>query len=185
MSRDVPELLIEVALEAGDWAAVDPALADEETAEAWLSPYVRAAVAAAGGVDRDAELSVVLADDATVRRLNRDWRGKDAATNVLSFALAEAEQPDFPGAPLTLGDVVLAHETVLAEAARDGKPVHHHLAHLVVHGVLHLLGHDHVEDPMAAAMERIETSVLAGFGIPDPYAFEPGVPEAGVQAEAG
>lgn len=173
-------LLIEVALEAGDWGRVDPALADEETAEAWLAPYVRAAVAAAGGAARDAELSVVLADDATVRQLNRDWRGKDAPTNVLSFALTEAEAPDVPGAPLTLGDVVLAFETVLAEAARDGKPAHHHLAHLVVHGTLHLLGHDHIEEEKAAAMERIETGVLAGFGIPDPYAQDPHIqPAAG------
>lgn len=163
-------LVIEVALEAGDWGRVDPALADEVTAEVWLGPYVRAAVAAAGGVQRDAELSVVLADDATVRQLNRDWRGKDVPTNVLSFALTEADAPDVPGAPLALGDVVLAFETVTAEAVRDAKPAHHHLAHLVVHGTLHLLGHDHLEEDEAAAMERIETDVLAGFGIPDPYA---------------
>lgn len=166
-------LLIEVAIEAGDWAAIEPALGDEDSAEAWLSPYVLAAAAAGGGVVRAAELSVVLADDATVRQLNRDWRGRDAATNVLSFALSEADEPEVPGAPFALGDVVLAFETVVAEAARDGKPARHHLAHLVVHGVLHLLGHDHVEDEMAATMERIEAGVLAEFGIPDPYADEP------------
>lgn len=170
------EASIDVAVEAPGWAAIRPELADPETAEAWLRPYIEAALAASSGAaaldtgGRGVELSVVLASDDTVRALNRTWRGKDAPTNVLSFALTEAEEPDVPGVPVALGDVILALETVAAEAARDGKRPDHHLAHLVVHGVLHLTGHDHVDEQDAVAMERIETGVLAGFGIPDPYA---------------
>ncbi|MBW8724401.1 MAG: rRNA maturation RNase YbeY, partial [Inquilinus limosus] len=92
-----------------------------------LDPLVEATVTAGAGPGaaiepgRPAELSVVFADDATVRRLNREYRGKDAPTNVLSFALTEADEPDFPGAPLVLGDVLLVLETVLTEAERDNK----------------------------------------------------------------
>lgn len=145
-----------------------------EDPEQALEPFVRAALdAGEGAVDgsrEPVEIGLVLTDDEEVRRLNRDYRGKDRPTNVLSFALTEAEEPDVPGVPVALGDVILALETVAAEAARDGKRPDHHLAHLVVHGVLHLTGHDHVDEQDAVAMERIETGVLAGFGIPDPYA---------------
>jgi probable rRNA maturation factor len=115
------------------------------------------------------ELAVVLADDALVRRLNRDYRGSDQPTNVLSFP---AGVPTFVAAhqPRALGDVVLALETVLAEAARDGKRPADHVSHLVVHGVLHLLGHDHVEDAAAEMMEASECAILADLGVADPYA---------------
>jgi len=134
----------------------------------------RAALAALDSVeadcDRPLEISLVLADDSTVRRLNRDWRGKDAATNVLSFATQDDEgEPEVPDAPLLLGDVVLAFETCAAEAAAEGKSLADHSAHLVVHGVLHLLGWDHQDDDEAAEMEALETDVLRGLGIADPY----------------
>jgi probable rRNA maturation factor len=118
------------------------------------------------------EVSLVLADDDTVRGLNRDWRGKDAPTNVLSFAaLDDDDAPVVDGVPLLLGDVVLAFGTCAAEAAVDGKTLGDHLAHLVVHGVLHLLGYDHEDDEAGAEeMEALETGVLAGLGIADPYA---------------
>lgn len=166
-----------VSIDAPGWSALGPDFADEDALTAALGPLVGAAVAAGAGAalesDRPAELSVVFADNATVQRLNRDYRGKDAPTNVLSFALTEAEEPDFPGAPLVLGDVVLALETVLAEAARDNKVAADHARHLMVHGILHLLGHDHMTDAEAEAMERIETAVLARFGIADPYSDSP------------
>ncbi len=122
-----------------------------------------------------AEVSLLLADDDTVRGLNRDWRGKDVPTNVLSFAALDDESaPLVAGLPLLLGDVVLAYGTCAAEAARDGKTLGDHLAHLVVHGVLHLLGYDHEDDEAGAvAMEALETAVLAGLGIADPYAPSP------------
>jgi len=111
----------------------------------------------------DVELSVTLADDAAVHALNRRWRGRDAPTNVLSFASGER--------PL-LGDVVLAYETVAREAAEQGKSLADHLAHLVTHGVLHLLGFDHEVEHEAEAMEALERRVLAGIGIADPYRDE-------------
>jgi len=126
----------------------------------------RAAVLAAGAGHRG-EIAVVLSDDATVRRLNRDYRGKDKPTNVLAFPLADAAPSAGEAGPL--GDVVLALETVAAEAAAQGKRPGDHLSHLVVHGVLHLLGHDHLKPAEALRMERLETRVLAGLGIADPY----------------
>ncbi|WP_437361585.1 rRNA maturation RNase YbeY [Inquilinus limosus] len=168
-----------VSIDAPGWSALGPDFADEEALAAALGPLVEAAVAAGAGpgvaleAGRPAELSIVFADDATVQRLNREYRGKDAPTNVLSFALTEAEEPDFPGAPLVLGDVVLALETVLAEAGRDRKAPADHARHLVVHGILHLLGHDHMTEAEAEAMERIEIAVLARFGIADPYSDPP------------
>lgn len=121
--------------------------------------------------DGPVEISVVLADDATVQGLNRDWRGKDKPTNVLSFAALDDDgAPRVPGAPLLLGDIVLAFETCRAEAAAQHKPLSDHLSHLVVHGVLHLLGYDHEDDETEAEeMERLEAAVLARFGIADPY----------------
>ncbi|HWG78275.1 MAG TPA: rRNA maturation RNase YbeY [Stellaceae bacterium] len=127
----------------------------------------RAALAGAGGTPDPAELSIVLGDDALVHALNRQWRGQDKPTNVLSFPAREAAPP--PGAPRLLGDVVLAFETLIAEAAAQGKPPAHHLCHLVVHGVLHLMGYDHEAAGEATRMEALEVAVLAELGVADPY----------------
>lgn len=123
-----------------------------------------------GGDVQRMEFSVVLADDATVRRLNRDFRKQDKPTNVLSFAALDDTDDVPPHGPLILGDVIIAYETTMTEAAHEKKTPVHHLSHLVVHGVLHLLGYDHQEDDAAEAMERLETAVLGALGIPDPYA---------------
>jgi probable rRNA maturation factor len=120
---------------------------------------------------RGAEVCVVLADDALVRSLNSSYRGKDTPTNVLSFPF---QAPPGSGEVRQLGDVVLAAETVLGEAAEQGIPPVHHLQHLVVHGLLHLLGFDHDTDASADAMEQIEREVLATLGIADPYALTAG-----------
>jgi probable rRNA maturation factor len=110
----------------------------------------------------------VLADDATLRRFNKDYRGIDEPTNVLSFAAGEEPSPD-GGGPLLLGDVLLAYETLGREAERQGKRFPDHFCHLVVHGVLHLLGHDHETEAEAVAMERLETAALDRLGIANPY----------------
>ena len=134
----------------------------------------RAAVASQVLLRAPAELTLVLRDDAGVRALNAQWRDKDAPTNVLAFAncdpatIAAAEATD-AGAPLLLGDVVLALETCQAEAEAAGITVADHVAHLAVHGVLHLFGHDHGSDAEAAQMEALEARVLAGMGIANPY----------------
>ncbi|WP_041793665.1 rRNA maturation RNase YbeY [Pararhodospirillum photometricum] len=122
------------------------------------------------------DLSVVLCDDARIQALNREWRDKDAPTNVLSFAALDAEEPlPPPGAVVLLGDVVIARETVLREALDQGIPVADHVFHLAVHGVLHLLGYDHQEDEEAVEMEGLETAILAEHGIQDPHAALDGV----------
>jgi probable rRNA maturation factor len=113
-------------------------------------------------------IDITLADDAEQRRLNRTYRGQDMPTNVLAFpqGMPDSSRPD---APVLLGDIVLALETVRREAAEQHKPLANHLRHLVVHGVLHLLGFDHEEAKQAAAMEAREIKILAGLGVPDPY----------------
>lgn len=128
----------------------------------------RAIAAAAEAVSTSsAELAIVLSDDSVIRLLNRDWRGTDKPTNVLSFP---AMQPHAHGAPPSpLGDIVIAYETTAAEAAAEDKPFLQHLAHLAVHGFLHLFGHDHQSDRDAEAMEAIERKILARLGVPDPY----------------
>ena len=105
---------------------------------------------------------VLLTDDATVRDLNARFRGKDAATNVLSFPAPHNPERH-------LGDLALAFGVCAREAQEQGKALAHHLQHLVVHGVLHLLGYDHMSDDEAEAMEGLERVVLAGLGAPDPY----------------
>ena len=114
------------------------------------------------------EVSLVLSDNAHVRTLNRDWRGKDRPTNVLSFP-AEDRDPDVPPMLPLLGDVILAEETVRREACEQGKGFRDHALHLIAHGVLHLLGHDHMDEAEAERMEKLEVKVLARVGIDDPY----------------
>jgi probable rRNA maturation factor len=111
-----------------------------------------------------AELAIVLTDDSAMRVLNRVWRGIDKATNVLSFPT----QPAGTELPL-LGDIVLAYETIAREARRQRKAFAHHVAHLAVHGFLHLLGYDHERRADAEAMERVERDILRRLAIPDPY----------------
>lgn len=126
----------------------------------------RAALAACA--PQAGEIAIVLSDDRTVRRLNRDYRRKDKPTNVLSFPLGDGPLAGGAAAQL-LGDVILARETVFAEAASQDKTPRDHLCHLVVHGVLHLLGLDHEKQADARRMEAVERRVLAGIGIADPY----------------
>jgi probable rRNA maturation factor len=131
---------------------------------------VRAAIAAAAArVPGDGEVSVLLADDGAVQSLNRDWRGIDKPTNVLSFPSAA---PKAAGVPVLLGDIAIAFETLDREARAEARPFLHHLAHLAVHGYLHLLGYDHQTDSEAEAMEALEREVLAAMRIPDPYSAD-------------
>jgi probable rRNA maturation factor len=139
--------------------------------------FAGAAPAALAG--RDVELCVALADDAQVRLLNRDYRGIDKPTNVLSFGGSWDPAAGAAAPMVLLGDVVLACETVAAEAAVQGKTLADHVAHLTVHGVLHLLGFDHEEAAEAEMMEALEASLLAGLGVADPYRGEPRRPGPG------
>jgi probable rRNA maturation factor len=125
----------------------------------------RWAAAAAQGRIRRADLAIRLVDAKEGRALNRHYRGKDYATNVLSFPV---ELPEGVNLPL-LGDLVICAPVVAKEALDQGKPLSAHYAHLTVHGVLHLLGLDHEDEREAEAMEQLERDILAGLGLPDPY----------------
>jgi len=119
-----------------------------------------------------ARITVRIVDEDEGRELNRDYRGKDYATNVLTFAYDEGEDMPLPeGLPL-MGDLVLCRQVVEREAAEQGKALEAHYAHLSVHGMLHLQGFDHIEDAEAEEMEAREREILAGLGYPDPYAGE-------------
>lgn len=137
-----------------------------------LRPRIAAAVEAALALARvetlpGAELSLLLTDDKRIRIVNRDWRGFDKATNVLSFPAAPAER--IASSPV-IGDIVLAFETVAREAEAEEKSFGDHLSHLVIHGLLHLVGEDHETEDQAERMEALETAALARLGIADPYA---------------
>ena len=114
------------------------------------------------------EVGVMLTDNTGIRRLNREYRHQDRATNVLSFAGDGVTGPAHDG-PLLLGDIVLAHGVLCAEAKAQGKSLKAHYCHLLVHGTLHLLGHDHDDEGQATAMEAREIAILAEIGIADPY----------------
>lgn len=156
-------LVLELVLEDERWG--DEAVLQRRLDE--IAPKI-AAHPAARIIDRMIA-TVVLADDAVVRDLNARFRHQDKATNVLSFPAGETVGGD-ADEPVLLGDVILAYETVEREAETDGVTRDHHLAHLVVHGVLHLVGHDHIDEGEATVMEAVETTILATLGIGDPYA---------------
>lgn len=166
MMDDPPPGLVEVILEDPRWAEIN--LAD-------LAEIAGRAVLSAVGRDPDHhEVSLLACDDTRITALNAGFRGKPAPTNVLSWPAFDGEVPgagEGPDAedPLFLGDLALAWETCGREAAAAGMPLAQHASHLVVHGILHLLGHDHEAEAEAEAMEAIETKVLASLGIADPY----------------
>ncbi len=148
-------------------------LAVEIADDRWLAiadieAVIENVVAACVEAGETRELSVLLANDKEMRMLNKQWRGFDKSTNVLSFpAAAPPGLPQGEAAPL--GDVILAFETVAAEAERANKPLVEHASHLIVHGILHLFGYDHQSDADAHKMETRERDILKRLGIADPY----------------
>ena len=150
-----------------DWARLAEAAARAAIAESAFPQLAEAA--------RPVELSVVLSSDEEIRALNAEWRGKDKPTNVLSFPMAEEEELEAAGdagPELMLGDIILAHGVCASEAEEKAIPLQDHAAHLMVHGTLHLLGYDHMDDESAADMEAREIRALARIGIGDPYEGE-------------
>jgi len=156
--------ITEVLVVADCWQA-------EADAEAVIQRAVAAAAEIADADVGEAELAVMLTDDAGIRTLNLNWRGIDKPTNVLSFPALPPTGAGAPDdAPRMLGDIAIAYQTTRKEADDEQRPFDHHLSHLAVHGFLHLIGYDHEKDDDAEAMEGLETEILAQLGIPDPYA---------------
>lgn len=163
-------MTLDVLIEDSRW--------DAEALEA-LVTKCEAATLGALGLDVDVcEGSVLACGDAKIKELNADFREKDKATNVLSWPAEErgADEgavPDLPQADMfgaiELGDIAISYDTCAAEAREAAKPFEHHVSHLLVHGILHLLGYDHINDADAAIMERLETELLETLGVPDPY----------------
>lgn len=151
------EIAIDIAIESPLWEAFDAAPALAQTA-------IETALKHADADLDDAEVSLLLCDDAFIQTLNRRWRRQDKPTNVLSFPAASG-----PGDTALLGDVAVAFETMAREAEAEGKSLAAHFSHLIVHGLLHLLGYDHESDEEAEEMESLEREVLASLGIADPY----------------
>jgi probable rRNA maturation factor len=149
---------IDLAIEAAQWTQLEDPSRLVETA-------ILAAIREIGlTFGPNTEVGVLLCDDAFIQKLNHRWRGIDKPTNVLSFPAGK----DAAAAGL-LGDIVIAFETAAKEAAAAGILLREHVAHLLVHGFLHLAGHDHIEAPRAEAMEMIERAALGSLGIADPY----------------
>jgi probable rRNA maturation factor len=157
----VPGAKLDVAVVRHDEAWRGAGVTDAMLARAARAGFNAAKPASSGTY----EVSILLTDDAEMRTLNRTWRGNDSSTNVLSFPAS-----DDPTEPGLLGDVALAYQTTAKEAREANIALADHAAHLVVHGVLHLLGLDHMEDEAAERMERLERQALASLGIADPYA---------------
>ncbi len=157
---------------------MEPLIDIEIEEEGWLDelPDVRdvvstgiAAALKADGFSEEADIVVLLADDAEMRSLNKEYRKKDKATNVLSFPAPKSMK--MPGM-MHLGDIALGLETCVREADEQGKPFKNHVLHLSVHGALHLLGYDHENDDEAREMESLERAILKDLGVPDPYSSE-------------
>ncbi len=160
-ARASARVAVEVLVQSPRWKAQPGAAA-----------IVRKAISAAASVvsTGPAELAIVLTDDSAIHALNREWRGHDKPTNVLSFPAVRGRGQTPDGTPLPLGDVIIAYQTLASEAQTEGKPLENHLTHLAVHGFLHLLGYDHETSRDARRMETLETRILASLGVPDPYA---------------
>jgi len=161
-----PAIILAVAVEAGEWGDVE---AIEALAQSSLDAAVHdLATLEVQPFPQDApEVSLVLADDAMMADINSQWRNQPKPTNVLSFPAFPLVPGGKPG-PM-LGDIILARETIAREAGELGKPLDAHLAHLIIHGFLHLFGYDHIENNDAEKMEAIETRILASLGLSDPY----------------
>lgn len=167
-----PTLLIEIVEDAGDWSL----FGDEDARHAIIAEAGRAVACADAPASRlpcspaGAVAVVALSDDEQVAALNTQYRGKAKPTNVLSFPAGASPATADDAQPLALGDIVLAVETIAAEATDLGIAPQDHLRHLIVHGLLHLLGYDHVDPVEAGEMEALETRILAAIGVADPYA---------------
>jgi len=169
--RQSPRLSIAVAEPDPSWSKLAPD-APKVLRRAARRAFATASGAGWRGSRVGHEVSFMLTSDRRMRTLNRTYRGKDKATNVLSFAALDGTRPK-PGQPWLLGDVVLASGVIAREAKDQAKSLEDHLSHMAVHGMLHLLGYDHEKNRDAEIMEALEIAALAGLGIANPYESRP------------
>jgi probable rRNA maturation factor len=155
--------ILDIAIESEDWQSFDSveALAESAVAAAIRRSKVK--------ISADAEVSILLCDDVFICDLNRKWRGINKPTNVLSFPATDVKASGSAVLGPLLGDIVIAHGTAKREADEEQKPIRAHVAHLIVHGFLHLIGYDHLVTAEAEEMEALESAILSDLGIDDPY----------------
>lgn len=161
------DIIIDITREYNGWDGCDFNI--EDTIQAAVRASIEKSMYADDLLGKPGEISIVLGDDDFVRNLNRDYRHKDKATNVLSFPQTDFTDKHSLQAPIAFGDVILAYETIKDEAKDQDKPFQSHFTHLVVHGTLHLMGYDHENESEAAEMEALEVNILKEMGIENPY----------------
>ena len=163
--EDAPELFIDISVQDPEWEQIN---AIENLIRAGAETTVELCPLPRKLTGKKLEASIVLANDALIRVLNHEYRGKDMPTNVLSFAALDSDDP-IPDELAALGDVILSFQTIQTEAREQGKFVEDHIVHLAVHGMLHLMGYDHREEGEASVMEALEIRILEKLGIQNPY----------------
>ncbi len=166
------ELDIQISIEEGTWPSEERLAEMSERVLGAAAGYLRKSEKQPFPKAGAPEVSLVFTNDAEIRGINAEWRSQDKPTNVLSFPAFPLTPGKMPG-PM-LGDIIFAQETLTREAGELGKSFDDHLTHLMVHGFLHLFGYDHMEDEEAEKMEGLETRILAGLGLSDPYGDDPG-----------
>jgi probable rRNA maturation factor len=165
------ELDIQISVEEGPWPSEAQLRETSERVLTAAADFLAQHEKQLFPADVAPEVSLVFTNDEAIRAINAEWRKQDKPTNVLSFPAFPLTPGKMPG-PM-LGDIILAQETLVREAAELGKPFDDHLTHLLVHGFLHLFGYDHMEDEEAEKMEGLETRILAELGLSDPYGESP------------
>ena len=157
--------IIDISLQDPEWERIGDI---EKIIRQAIERTLATAMMPKTAIGRDLEVSIVLANDDLIQVLNREYREKDSPTNVLTFATLDSEEISTDGV-LNLGDVILSFQTIQREAQEQGKFVLDHVKHMTIHGVLHLLGYDHINDDEANDMETTEIGILAGLGVQNPY----------------
>lgn len=165
----MPDHIIDISYESPKWQSRQGDISCEDIVKQTALLAIEAGFAYLGKSDNSSEISIVLADDDFVQTLNKTYRDKDKPTNVLSFPQTEQDEFDDAMGEISLGDVIIAYDVIDREAKEQSKDFYDHLRHMLVHGTLHLMHFDHLDDDQAEEMEALEVVILCKMGIKNPY----------------